>query len=219
MTDKTTFGFQSGVRIAVDRRGVLDKIKPTSFPYFENIDQRFGWYEGHPGQNLWGLDRASGAYIFRPVKQTPHYPGNLNKAVLYEGPVVHEVHQQVVPQWLSQVIRTYGTDQDVEFEWLVGPIPISDSIGKEIITSYSCSDLKSSKTFYTDSNGRQMMRRERDYRPTWKLNETEPVSENYYPVNSRIALVDLETQFKQMTILTDRSQGGSSMNDGQVYQG
>ena len=72
-------------------------------------------------------------------------------------------------------------------------------------------------TFYTDSNGRQMLKRVKDNRPTWTLNKTEPVSENYYPVNSRIALVDLETQFKQMTILTDRSQGGSSMNDGQVY--
>ena len=26
----------------------------------------------------------------------------------------------------------------------------------------------------------------RDYRPTWKLNQTEPVAGNYYPVNSRI---------------------------------
>ena len=26
----------------------------------------------------------------------------------------------------------------------------------------------------------------RYFRPTWKLNNTEPVAENYYPVNSRI---------------------------------
>jgi len=26
----------------------------------------------------------------------------------------------------------------------------------------------------------------RDYRPTWQLNQTEPVAGNYYPVNSRI---------------------------------
>lgn len=26
----------------------------------------------------------------------------------------------------------------------------------------------------------------RDYRPTWELNQTEPVAGNYYPVNSRI---------------------------------
>ena len=26
----------------------------------------------------------------------------------------------------------------------------------------------------------------RDFRPTWELNQTEPVAGNYYPVNSRI---------------------------------
>merc|ERR1712150_118466 len=46
---------------------------------------------------------------------------------------------------------------------------------------------------------------------------TEPVSENYYPVNSRIAVNSNDNgQFKQMTVLTDRSQGGTSMENGKV---
>jgi hypothetical protein len=44
---------------------------------------------------------------------------------------------------------------------------------------------------------------------------TEPVSGNYYPVNSRIFLKDVESG-DQLTVLTDRSQGGSSLKDGQV---
>ena len=117
------------------------------------------------------------------------------------------------------MIRTYaGLDgTDVEFEWLIGPIPISDGIGKEVITAYTCPGLDSKNTFYTDANGRQMMKRVKDFRPTWALNMTEPVSENYYPVNSRIAVNSNDNgQFKQMTVLTDRSQGGTSMENGKV---
>jgi hypothetical protein len=55
----------------------------------------------------------------------------------------------------------------------------------------------------------------RNFRPTWDLNVTEPVAGNYYPVNSRIFLKDIESG-DQLTVLTDRSQGGSSIKDGQV---
>ena len=127
------------------------------------------------------------------------------------------MHQYLQPGWVSQVIRTYPTDPDLEFEWLVGPIPIADGVGKEIITTYNCPQLNSQKTFYTDSNGRQMIKRMKDVRPTWTLNKTEPVSENYYPVNSRISIDTKEGGlFKQITVLTDRSQGGTSMKNGQV---
>ena len=46
------------------------------------------------------------------------------------------------------------------------------------------SNVSSKDTFYTDSNGREMLKRVRDYRPTWKLNVTEPVSGNYYPLTA-----------------------------------
>ena len=89
--------------------------------------------------------------------------------------------------------RLYVGSLDVEVEWLVGPIPISDGIGKEIIAKYSA-QVESNGEFYTDSNGRQMLKRKRDYRPTWKLNVTEPVSGNYYPINSRMFIKDEHQQ-------------------------
>ena len=46
------------------------------------------------------------------------------------------------------------------------------------------SNVTSKDAFYTDSNGREMIKRVRDYRPTWKLNVTEPVSGNYYPLTA-----------------------------------
>ena len=31
-------------------------------------------------------------------------------------------------------------------------------------------------------NAREMQRRQRNFRPTWRLNVTEPIAGNYYPV-------------------------------------
>lgn len=40
----------------------------------------------------------------------------------------------------------------------VGPIPVDDDIGKEIITQFKTT-MKTNKTFYTDSNGRDFIKR------------------------------------------------------------
>jgi len=45
---------------------------------------------------------------------------------------------------------------------------------------------------------------------------TDPVSGNYYPVNSAIMVRDSNPNGNQLTILTDRSQGGSSLRDGEI---
>ena len=66
---------------------------------------------------------------------------------------------------------------------------------------------------YTDSNGREMLERRKDMRPTWKLKQSEPVAGNYYPINTRMYIKDLENQF---TLLNDRSQGGASLSEGSL---
>jgi len=38
------------------------------------------------------------------------------------------------------------------------------------------SSLATNKTFYTDSNGREMMERVLNKQPTWDLNVTEPIA-------------------------------------------
>ncbi len=87
----------------------------------------------------------------------------------------------------------YKDSEDVEVDWIVGPIPIDDKVGKEIVVVYNTS-IDSGDVFWTDANGRQLLKRTKNYRPTWKLNVTEPVSGNYYPVNSRIAIADTKSQ-------------------------
>ena len=87
--------------------------------------------------------------------------------------------------WTSEEIHLYDDAQVLEIEWIVGPIPIGDNIGKEIIMRYD-TDIQSQSKYYTDANGREVLERTRDYRPTWNYTVHEPVSGNYYPINSRI---------------------------------
>ncbi|XP_017876463.1 lysosomal alpha-mannosidase isoform X1 [Ceratina calcarata] len=178
-----------------------------------NLVQSFHYYEGMEGNNEVAQNRSSGAYIFRPngvSARNFQLPGSYE---IFKGPLVEEIHQYVAG-WIHQVIRVYRGKEYVEFDWLVGPIPVEDKIGKEVVTRYS-SNLDSAGLFYTDSNGREMLKRKRNYRPTWNLRLEEPVSGNYYPVNSKISVKDEEKQLK-LSVLTDRAQGGTSMIDGEI---
>ncbi len=102
--------------------------------------------------------------------------------------------------WASQEINLYDNEEVIEMEWIVGPIPIDDQIGKEIILRYD-TDIQSQEKYYTDANGREVLERRRNYRPTWNYTVVEPVSGNYYPINSRIWIKD---QTKQFTVLNGR---------------
>ena len=84
--------------------------------------------------------------------------------------------------------------------------------GKEVVSRFA-SGIGSGTELYTDSNGREMQRRQRDYRPSWRLNQTELVAGNYFPVNTAAFVRDAEAQ---LTILTDGSQGGASLASGQI---
>ncbi|PSN50451.1 Lysosomal alpha-mannosidase [Blattella germanica] len=200
-----------------------------------DVGQDLYYYEGDNGSNSEAADRASGAYIFRPngtdAKRIYHqykpitYKGDvrfrnfifvyIEAYLLIPGDLVDEVHIKL-NNWASQVWRYYkqGAVYSVELEWLVGPIPIEDQVGKEIITRFS-SPLNSEGLFYTDSNGREMIERKRNFRPTWKLDLHEPVAGNYYPVTSKISIKD-QSEKIEFAILTDRAQGGSSLNDGEI---
>lgn len=179
------------------------------------VKQSFYWYEGHPGNNTKFQFRASGAYIFRPTQLEPLPVAKKAELVhiVNNGSIVHEVHQKF-SDWLTQVIRVYEETDFVEFDWVVGSIPVHDQVGKEIVTRFD-TELQTDELFYTDSNGREILQRRRNFRPTWQLDVQEPVAGNYYPVNSKIFIRDT-AQNAQLTVLTDRSQGGSSIRNGSV---
>lgn len=89
----------------------------------------------------------------------------------------------------------------------------SDKVGKEVVSRFSIYGMETKSTFYTDSNGREMLQRVRNHRPTFNFTHPEPISGNYYPVTTRIALKD---ETKQFSVITDRSQGGTSLHDGEI---
>ena len=159
------------IQLTFNKWGRLKMINGSVFR------QGLAWYEGFSGTDH---TPPSGAYLFRPTELRPNPVGwNAKETRVVKGPLVQEVHQ--TSGWISQVIRLYKGQPEVEFEWVVGPIPVGDNRGKEVVVLYEVPGLATNGTFLTDSNGRQMVRRRRDVRQTWKLNSTEPVSQNYYP--------------------------------------
>ena len=75
--------------------------------------------------------------------------------------------------------------------------------------------MKNDGVFYTDSNCLEMQTRRLNWRPDFELETSMKMSSNFYPINSAIALRDVNSSL-QMTVMNDRSQGGSSLEDGTV---
>lgn len=196
----------TNVRLTFSTNGKLSAIRMNGVNL--DISQDFFYYPGALGNNEVFKNRSSGAYIFRPNGTEVLISNNVALTVI-KGNMVQEVHQVFNP-WISQVIRIYRNLNRVEFEWLVGPIPIKDNLGKEVITRLQ-TNIKSNGVFYTDSNGREILKRTRNGREFFKPNLTEKVSANYYPITSKIALEDDKTR---IAVLNDRAQGGSSLKDG-----
>ncbi|PIO65545.1 glycosyl hydrolase family 38 protein [Teladorsagia circumcincta] len=128
-----------------------------------------------------------------------------------EGNLMQEV-RQTFNSWISQTIRLKKGAKHVEFDWIIGPVPKEpkNPITKEVITRY-ITDIKNADVFYTDSNGRQMMRRQKKFNPSYKYVDSEPVSGNYYPVTNRVFMKDDKLQ---LTVLTDRAEGTTVIDGG-----
>ncbi|XP_046293708.1 lysosomal alpha-mannosidase isoform X1 [Marmota monax] len=189
--------------------GFLTEIRNKDKNLLLPVNQSFFWYGASSGDlESW---QTSGAYIFRPEGRKPYPVSHYAQIRLVKTPLVQELHQNF-SAWCSQVVRLYQGQRHLELEWTVGPIPVGEGWGKEVISRFD-TPLKTNGLFYTDSNGREILQRKRDYRPTWELDLWEPVAGNYYPVNTRIYIKDRNMQ---LTVLTDRSQGGSSLGNGSL---
>ncbi|KAK8362025.1 hypothetical protein V6Z11_A03G076100 [Gossypium hirsutum] len=171
----------------------------------ETVRQSYSFYTGATD-----IKQASGAYIFLPNGTNSLKPDHQALTVL-RGPILDEVHQRI-NSWIYQITRVYKGKEHAEFEFIVGPIPISDGLGKEVVTKI-LTHMKTSKTFYTDSSGRDFLERIRNYRKDWNLDVNQPVAGNYYPINLGMYVKDDD---KELSVLVDRSMGGASIKDGEL---
>ena len=118
------------------------------------------------------------------------------------GPLVNETIIRYA-DWAVASMRQYSGQENVtEVTWQVGPL----EDGKEVVMVYS-TDLDT-REFHTDSNGRQMIKR------TYSEDTAEPAAGNYYPVTTRLELRTGEEE--AISLITDRSQGGSSLHPGEM---
>ncbi|KAL7538827.1 hypothetical protein ACHAXR_008811 [Thalassiosira sp. AJA248-18] len=186
-----------------------------------------GYTDAEGNEMPWLLGTAqtwqnAGAYILRPTPDQSFHvvPPKVSPSsvVVHESDLVTEVHAQF-GEWITQITRLIKSKDYVEVEYVVGPVPIDDGVGKEVVSRYSTT-IESGGIFYTDSNGREFMKRKRgDTKvfgydtPDFNAAELEPIAGNYFPVNTASYI---EGQSRSFTVLVDRSQGGASLSDGSL---
>ncbi|KAI9915291.1 hypothetical protein PsorP6_007121 [Peronosclerospora sorghi] len=178
-------------------------------------------------QAFQGEGPKSGAYLFRPDSATT-YPvtgaNPLDVTMVELQPSVADKRLKSVPRvafkigrWVTLEYRMNDDDKFVEIEWTVGPVPIEDKQGKEVILRFDTGKSIASKgTLYTDSNGLEFMKRVRNHRDSWNLtlhDNQEAVAANYFPITTGAYIKD---DRRQLNVVTDRAQGAASLVDGQI---
>lgn len=172
----------------------------------------YNHYESYQGEG-----QKSGAYIFRPANDTSKKYSTVKNIHYAEGTemvvITLEADKTYTKVYFSK-IYDYVNTKGFEVETRIDSIDIGDKLGKEVTINF-LTNYQNNKTFYTDSNGLEEQIRVLNYRPTWPLVVTQPTAGNYYPVNSHIGFKDISSG-KKFTVLTDRSQGGSSLREGEI---
>ena len=79
-------------------------------------------------------------------------------------------------------------------------IPLTNNKGREVVAKWTFAGIDNQKTFYTDSNGLEMQKRTSNYRPDFTLDTKMKINNNYYPINSAIALRDMDKKV-QVTVM------------------
>mgnify|MGYP000849733300 FL=1 len=158
-------------------------------------------------------EQVSGAYIFRPAENSSLEYSKIKGISVQRGDQVIEV--KIERELVITRLRFYKNQlsQTIEIQSFLLSVPIADGLGKEITLNIENTGIRNRGVFYTDANGLEMQKRVLNYRPTYPVDILEPVAGNYYPINSAIYIEDAENQ-QRVTLMNDRSQGGSSLKDG-----
>ncbi|EGR32713.1 hypothetical protein IMG5_073080 [Ichthyophthirius multifiliis] len=171
----------------------------------------YNYYNSYQGDG-----QKSGAYIFRPdnnnIDRSQTYSKIKNKYI-FNGKLVTIVILEGTK--IKSELRVYPNLENViELQTYVKSIPVDDKKGKEVVLLIN-TNLNTNQTFYTDSNGLELQKRVINQRETWDLQVNQPSSCNYYPVNGIILIQDVNSQ-ERISVVNDRSQGGTSLQNGQI---
>ncbi|XP_059047335.1 lysosomal alpha-mannosidase-like [Achroia grisella] len=178
-----------------------------------SLNIEFLFYASDDPDKMGTTNKRPGAYVFRAMDPKPEVISDYYDMRAYKNGLLQELHAQFA-DYASFALRLYRRTPYIELEWLIGPIPCKDNIGKDVFIRYS-TDLDNKGVFYTDSNGRQTLKRIRNSRASFELGNQDPVAGNFYPVTSKIYIEDLKRNIR-FSVFNDRAQGGSSLSDGQI---
>ncbi|XP_064076127.1 lysosomal alpha-mannosidase-like [Vanessa tameamea] len=178
-----------------------------------NLDLQFYFYVSDDPLQLNNTKRSPGAYIFRPMDNEPEPIIDNFETKIYKSYILEEIHSKY-SDYASFVLRLYVDSPVLEVDWIIGPVPVSDHLGKDVFIRYM-TDLENNGVFYTDANGRQMVKRIRNKRALYEPYNLDHVAGNFYPVTSRIYMEDTKKNLR-LSIFNDRSQGGASLQDGSI---
>ncbi len=140
-------------------------------------------------------DQNSGAYIFRPSNDTKNGSipyATFQSARVWKGNTVLQI-QLIYDKVTANLRMSNDLANGIELESFINSIDISDGIGREVVVLVQSPNVNNNGVFYTDSMGMEFQKRIRNYRPTFNLLLNQPVSANYYPLNSAIYIQDAST--------------------------
>ena len=220
------------VTLLFDTSGSLSRISVpgvNSTPFV----QSWLWYNASKGDKVagdsddhGGAATISGAYVWRPATGTvPTALGAPSTLTLVTGPLVSEARQTWggVPgepnpnpdsgSWVAQSLRLWSGGAAVDAEWTVGPLPIDDDTGREVVSRWSSPSVPSAGQWTTDANCRDMVLRRRNARSTFVYNGSEPAASNFAPVACAIAATGGGIS---LAVVTDRAEAGGSLADGSL---
>jgi len=176
------------------------------------------------GDGYSGSDNdPSGAYIFKPMKgdQDKHPYSDYQHIEKFvgenTGTEIFSVYYSSDDNQKLYTTNVFVIPGQKELRWKVNMhgIPVEQDKGMEAVVNWELQEFVNDGVFYTDSNALEMQKRQLNFREDFELVTDEHVSANYYPINSAIAIRDTSTN-RQLTIMNDRSQGGSSLADGSI---
>ncbi|XP_035828078.1 alpha-mannosidase 2 [Aplysia californica] len=175
--------------------GSLLKITDLATNNETDINLSFEYYKA----------QGSGAYIFFPAGPSMSLFSNIPVFRVVQGPLMTRVEVGFEPYVIHQITLYSHPSVQASAVHIENIVSIQTLKDKEVIMRLSSDIANTDKSYFTDQNGFQFIRR----RPNPSLS----VEANYYPMTSAAILEDRTTR---LTLLSGQPHGVSLLEEGQI---